>query len=243
MPHPCSICHERGHYAPTCPQRRKKKQNQTSVQETEQRVECCPERAARIAIMKNVLVWLNVTNSYNLKNEKTTQNLEKYAVRVFFKKRNKNCVSMMLRIIPKKNANGNGDDTEFAYDIRGNSEMFVHRHNDDDAILAQYMATKFERLLELASRLKFSKLLGVFYDQEIQLTAAQIAIEELSSVAGLCEYEQCCVCQDETKTKTLCGHTLCYECWDSLVAPSKCPLCRACIMSRTIEEEVEWDDE
>jgi hypothetical protein len=244
MPHPCSICHEHGHYAPTCPQRRGKKQNQPTVQKIDesQSVEFCPVIAARITLMQNVLVMLQSSTgdnpTYTLKITKTTNNLENFAVQVRFLTTTRR-ILMALDILPKKSAeNGEG----FAYDIQGNFDSFVNKFDDDDEILAMYMATKFEKLLELAGRLKFSKLSGVFYDTEMKMISAQIAIEELSSVAGLCEYEQCCVCQDETKTKTLCGHTLCYECWDSLVLPSKCPLCRACIMSRTIEKEVEWDD-
>jgi hypothetical protein len=248
MPHPCSICHEHGHYAPTCPQRRvQKKRNQLGdkkIEESES-VEFCPVRAAQITLMQNVLVMLQSSNgdhpTYTLKITKKKKNLENFAVQVRFGTTPRR-ILMVLDILPKKSAE-NGDVREgFAYDIQGNFNLFVNKI-DDDEILAMYMVMKFEKLLELAGRLKFSKLLGVFYDKDIKLNAAQIAIEELSSLAGLCEYEQCCVCQDETKTKTLCGHTLCYECWDSLVAPSKCPLCRACIMSRTIEKEVEWDDE
>lgn len=248
MPHPCSICHEHGHYAPTCPQRcERKKQNQPSVEKNKksESVEFCPVRAARITLMQNVLVMLQSSNSdlptYILKITKTTKNLENFAVQVRFGTTSKR-ILMVLDILPKKSAKNSDDREGFAYEIQGNFDLFVNKI-DDDEILAMYMAIKFEKLLELAGRLKFSKLLGVFYDNEMKKIAAQIAIEELSSVAGLCEYEQCCVCQDETKTKTLCGHTLCYECWDSLVTPSKCPLCRACIMSRAIEEEVEWDDE
>ena len=43
----------------------------------------------------------------------------------------------------------------------------------------------------------------------------------------------CSVCNEETKTKTLCDHTLCYICWakinHSKTLKKKCPICRKSI--------------
>ena len=45
--------------------------------------------------------------------------------------------------------------------------------------------------------------------------------------------EDCCVCKDKTLTTTLCGHTLCYECWEQIREDEDdcmlCPLCREII--------------
>jgi len=41
---------------------------------------------------------------------------------------------------------------------------------------------------------------------------------------------ECCVCYDETRKKTKCGHSLCYECWNGIMRTNlgnmKCPMCR-----------------
>jgi hypothetical protein len=46
-------------------------------------------------------------------------------------------------------------------------------------------------------------------------------------------HSNCSVCNEETKTKTLCNHTLCYICWakinHSKTLKKKCPICRKSI--------------
>jgi hypothetical protein len=37
--------------------------------------------------------------------------------------------------------------------------------------------------------------------------------------------EECCVCLEETTTKTNCGHTICVPCWNQ-IKKIQCPLCR-----------------
>ena len=39
-------------------------------------------------------------------------------------------------------------------------------------------------------------------------------------------YDECCVCLESVKTKTSCGHHLCYKC-ESKIKNKNCPLCRA----------------
>jgi hypothetical protein len=42
--------------------------------------------------------------------------------------------------------------------------------------------------------------------------------------------EECSVCYDETRKKTKCGHSLCYDCWRGIMRTNlgnmKCPMCR-----------------
>jgi hypothetical protein len=42
--------------------------------------------------------------------------------------------------------------------------------------------------------------------------------------------EECCVCYDETRKKTKCGHFLCYDCMSGILRTNlgnmKCPMCR-----------------
>jgi hypothetical protein len=47
--------------------------------------------------------------------------------------------------------------------------------------------------------------------------------------------EECCVCLDNTKTTTPCGHKLCIVCWDKVkVLKTKlpCPICRSNLRQR-----------
>ena len=46
------------------------------------------------------------------------------------------------------------------------------------------------------------------------------------------EEEACCVCSEETKTRTSCQHTLCLICWSkikSVEGDKPCPICRQAI--------------
>jgi hypothetical protein len=52
------------------------------------------------------------------------------------------------------------------------------------------------------------------------------------------KYQPCCVCMDDTSSKTQCGHPLCLVCWSSL-KKLKCPLCRHQIESWESDEEEE----
>lgn len=40
---------------------------------------------------------------------------------------------------------------------------------------------------------------------------------------------ECCVCKEFCGTTTRCGHTLCLECYNKIVARKKCPICRSYI--------------
>ena len=55
--------------------------------------------------------------------------------------------------------------------------------------------------------------------------------------------EECCVCANETYTKTHCQHSLCYRCWFNIKETNdkfiSCPLCRKNIIDKYIEEYVE----
>ena len=46
--------------------------------------------------------------------------------------------------------------------------------------------------------------------------------------------QECCVCLNETKTKTPCGHALCWICFDKI---TKCPLCRECLKCYESDDE------
>jgi hypothetical protein len=73
---------------------------------------------------------------------------------------------------------------------------------------------------------KFSKLLGVFYDASDEISMRKIRLEELKhQVFPKPNPNVCCVCLENTETKTKCGHSLCYHCYEKLEKMT-CPYCR-----------------
>jgi hypothetical protein len=52
--------------------------------------------------------------------------------------------------------------------------------------------------------------------------------------------EECCVCTNQTYTKTHCQHSLCYRCWFNIKETNykfiSCPLCRKNIIDKYVEE-------
>ena len=61
------------------------------------------------------------------------------------------------------------------------------------------------------------------------------------------EFDECCVCGENTTTKTKCGHILCLKCEDKINEMSKkkpkCPICRQCIENYNESDEEEEEEE
>lgn len=83
-------------------------------------------------------------------------------------------------------------------------------------------------MIEEIKNMKFSKLHGVFKrktnDEDDELFYEMFNVENVEM-----EYDMCCVCHENTFTKTSCNHTLCIVCMQSLKEKKKtdkCPICR-----------------
>jgi hypothetical protein len=85
--------------------------------------------------------------------------------------------------------------------------------------------------------LKFNKLKGKFIDKEIDTEVdtdvdihneidieLQLSIfEEIQKLPYIkMEYDECCVCNEITTTRTSCNHILCIECWDKMKKRCSC---------------------
>lgn len=48
--------------------------------------------------------------------------------------------------------------------------------------------------------------------------------------------EECCVCYDNTNYITNCNHYLCKDCYDGIIRPKRCPLCRKDLKLERVDE-------
>jgi hypothetical protein len=77
----------------------------------------------------------------------------------------------------------------------------------------------------ICTKFKFSPLLMYLYheddlDKLIEIRKRNIRLFNTK--------ENCCVCIEQTITKTFCKHSLCQACYSSLITKN-CPLCRECL--------------
>lgn len=95
----------------------------------------------------------------------------------------------------------------------------------------------------------FDKLTGEFVDSK-KTNSDQGFTKILRNTNVKNRNENCCVCFERTRSKTKCGHPLCYVCWDKIKLKDEhgeeegsdddgdeeyrkpCPLCRQCIEGR-----------
>jgi hypothetical protein len=197
-----------------------------------------PIALARINILRNVIKIITERqkkqNYHPVRVPVTTvKNLTNYYVYVSI-----TLFGMTLKIEPKTKKCGEDDD-EFTYYIFSSSHSIdvkdVDFKNMDkwvksraDTFNLVNMARDFDKLLNLAERLKLFKFSGEFYDPEDEKSENFLIMEikEWSAAAGITIGKKCCVCDDLTEIKTQCGHTLCYECWD-LLTELNCPHCHS----------------
>jgi len=94
---------------------------------------------------------------------------------------------------------------------------------------------------DIMSSLKFDRINGELKEKE-ELKLSNDDIEFFGT-----DDNECCVCKEKTLTKTLCQHTLCYMCWETIYKNKKpkCPLCRNSIKYCEDDDdcESECDDE
>jgi hypothetical protein len=207
-----------------------------------------PIALARINIIRNVIKIITERRkkqNYHPVNITVTtiKNLTNYCVHV--------CITlfgMVLKITPKTK-NCGGEDDEFTYRISSSSFIIDFKNVDfknmdkwvkslTDTFNLVNMARDFDKLLNLAERLKLFRFSGEFYDPEDENSEdfLRMEIREWSAVAGITIGKKCCVCDHLTEIKTQCGHTLCYECWD-LLAELNCPQCQSELKTHSQESQ------
>jgi len=117
--------------------------------------------------------------------------------------------------------------------IRESNTYFHLSRNIEPNICGKTFPVTVEGLqeaIDAIDTLKFSKKLNRFYYDEEPPTFDSLFIGKNYKTT----YEDCCVCLEKTKRKTICKHALCLPCKNKLSKPL-CPLCRECI--------IEEDDE
>ena len=114
-----------------------------------------------------------------------------------------------------------------------------YEYTIDDFIEA---ITKVQELLPI---MKFDKLIGKFSTNSISEQEKQ-CVEILFNTPNVSFiYENCSICQECTTTKTKCGHSLCFPCWEKIKRTEQtdheniyehqiCPICRAIINTRQL---------
>ena len=74
----------------------------------------------------------------------------------------------------------------------------------------------------ICSQFKFNPLLMYLYHKDDLDTLIEIRKRNIRLFNN---DENCCVCNEQTITKTICKHTICQACFSSLIE-KRCPLCR-----------------
>lgn len=88
-------------------------------------------------------------------------------------------------------------------------------------VIVEKLTVLFKELVEEQKKYSFCKITHNFEKPNFK------ALKELTaSTFGYLNLGECCVCYDNTTTKTKCGHHLCYECWGAL-KKKECPMCRS----------------
>ena len=108
----------------------------------------------------------------------------------------------------------------------------------------KYTIDDYNMILQKISKdlrdMKFNKVEGVFYtsDNSHPLLYSLVGSEDenLNCLSYGCgNVDECCVCLDDTKTTTPCGHKLCVACWVNIKMVKRrlpCPICRENLRQR-----------
>ena len=101
---------------------------------------------------------------------------------------------------------------------------------EDRAMPENYQG--FQQMMERLSELKFDNKHGTIYHIN-----KNKHYEECYTFNNLTlKYNECAVCMEITRTKTMCSHTLCWSCFDKLKKKT-CPICRECLICESSDEE------
>ena len=90
---------------------------------------------------------------------------------------------------------------------------------------------EFGEMIKNIGTLKLNKKTGNFNNEVRETHENLYKFENV-----VLKYQDCCVCLDTTRTKTPCGHSLCWRCYDQLNKKT-CPICRDCLICEESDEE------
>jgi hypothetical protein len=105
------------------------------------------------------------------------------------------------------------------------------RHNNETLFYEKLNSiTELQHLLDVVlPSIEFSKKEGNFYSIHAKIYKPPVSFTHLINIPNMkMDYEPCCVCMEETSTKTVCNHPLCVECINEL-KKDVCPMCRHCV--------------
>ena len=105
------------------------------------------------------------------------------------------------------------------YNHRGSIE--VVSTNTTHEVIVEKLTVLFKQMVEEQKKYSFCKITHQYEKPNFK------TLKELTaSTFGFLNLGECCVCYENTTTKTKCGHHLCYECWGAL-QKKECPMCRS----------------
>ena len=125
--------------------------------------------------------------------------------------------------------------------IRQQDTYFSNSRNIEPEIIKhalEYSIKGFQESIDRLDTIKFSKKNNKFYYGEEESTFESLYNGTNYSTI----YEECSVCMETTKRKTICKHPLCMQCFFKLTKP-RCPLCRKCIVEDDYHEDHDDEDE
>ena len=100
---------------------------------------------------------------------------------------------------------------------------FIIHSSSDDRYLYHKLVSSIEELEHTLTRnYVFNKYHGSFEDEEKPMPNFDHLFKGSVMVSNA---QECCCCHDLTKSKTKCGHHVCYQCRNKLTT-KKCPMCR-----------------
>jgi hypothetical protein len=110
------------------------------------------------------------------------------------------------------------DEDSDSFDTIGLYFKRIYYHSEKDNI--------GKILYEKIKSLQFDKYYGSYNNDGRELLDIEIELFPEHFKDKICS-----VCYDVTSSQTVCGHTLCYLCWENILdkGNSLCPLCRECI--------------
>jgi hypothetical protein len=100
------------------------------------------------------------------------------------------------------------------------SKFFYEISKENPVINNDEFLDSFKKII---NSLRFDKVKGTIDDEEQDTKFFQELITNANISFAL--VDNCSVCMEETKTKSLCNHTLCLICWSKL-KEKICPQCR-----------------
>jgi len=110
--------------------------------------------------------------------------------------------------------------------------FYIESHHNQQTIFYEKLDSvdDLQHLLDvILPSIEFSKKEGKFYSVHATMYKPTVSFTPLINIPNMkMNFEPCCACLEETKTKTVCGHPLCVECINQLKKPS-CPMCRHCV--------------